>query len=184
MASSRCLHPILENAVKARSSILIYGPASTGKTHIAFAIQRCSPPGVRAIVVATEPGTLAFSRHYGIPAVEVLSIDEMARVVTRLIMEGIYPIIDTINWHYRSSPGHRLGRIVAYVSSLLGASGGVAVAQVSGDGEASGASYIVPWMEYQAYTEKLGNGRYKMTIQKPYKRIIIYRLAGREVEWL
>ncbi len=135
-------------------------------------------------MVATEPGTLAFSRHHGLPVVEVLSIDEMARIVTRLIVEGRYPVIDTINWHYRSSPGYRLGGIMAYVSSLLGASGGVAIAQVSGEGEASGSHYIRPWMRYQARTEKLEGGRYRMTVQKPYKRIIIYRLAGREVEWL
>lgn len=184
MASSKCLHPILERAVESRSSIVIYGPAGTGKTRIAFRVYTCSPGGLRPVIVATEPGTLIFSRHYGIPVVEALSIDELVRVVTEIVAEGRYPIVDTINWHYRSSPGPDTGRAVAYISALLASVGGLAVAQVSGEGEASGSQYILPWMEYIASTGKLGEAKFKLTLHKPYKRVIVYRLRGREIEWV
>ena len=185
MASSRCLHPVLEKAVSSRYSIFIYGPAATGKTHIAFSIAECGPEDLNPIVIATEPGTLTYSRHYGLPVDKALTLDELVEKVTTYVVEGRYPIIDTINWPYRSNPGIDSGRMLSFISALLHESGGIAVGQVSlEESMPSGAQYILPWMKMTARTQRGVGGRFMLIVEKPFRRVLAFTIKEGRVEWI
>ena len=183
MASSRCLHPALEKAVSESSPILIYGPAATGKTHIAFTIYRCTSDR-NPVLLATEPGTLAYARSYGLPVQPILSMDELTRQLTEYIVNGYYPIIDTINWHYRSDPTIESATMLAYASALLREAGGTALGQVSGEGGPAGAKYLLPWMIYVAETQRLAQNKFKLTFYRPYRLTALFRVARGGVEWI
>ncbi len=176
---------MLEKAVSNRYSIFIYGPAATGKTHIAFTVAQCSPEDLSPVIIATEPGTLTYSRHYGLPVDKALTLDELVEKVTSHVVEGRYPIIDTINWPYRSSPGVEGGRMLSFISSLLHESGGMAVGQVSlEESMPSGAQYILPWMRMTARTQRAAGGRFILIVEKPFRRVLAFTVREGRVEWI
>lgn len=112
-------------------------------------------------------------------------MDKLVLETTRIVAERSYPIIDSINWHYRSSPGPRLGRQLAYLSALLREAGGLAIAQVSGsEAEPSGAPYILPWAHVIVRTYRR-KGVFYLEFQKPVRRILGFKIRGGEgIEWI
>ena len=165
--------------------MLVYGEAGTGKTHIALdAYKTLIELGGSPRLLATEPGTTLLARKTNTPHIEILSMDELVLEATRIVAEKGYPIIDSINWHYRPSPGPRLGKQLAYLSALLRESGGLATAQVSGgEAEPSGAPYILPWTHVIVRTYRR-RGVFYLEFQKPVRRILGFKIRGEEVEWL
>ncbi len=183
---SECTHPYLKWALEDRLFIFIYGPAGTGKTHLAFHIAECArESGMDPTIIATEPGTTLFAQHFGmrIPIVTVMSIDEMASVIVERVMKGSYIVVDSINSLYRLNPGIEYARILAFSSSILREAGGLATGQVSLDDTASGFNYIAPWANIIGVTDKMSPSRFKLTIIKPERRIMTFKVERGTVEW-
>ena len=163
----------------------MYGEAATGKTHIAYEIYKyAASQGLNPVFIATEPGTATFLSAVGGEFIRVLSLDELARQTTYHAAMERYIVVDSINWHYRETPGPDGGRMLAYISALLREAGGFVTAQVSGeDGEPSGAPYITPWASAVGVTRR-GDGIFLVELLKPVKRLLGFRIRGTSLEWL
>ncbi len=164
---------------------LVYGPYASGKTHLAIEAYRiASSLGYNPVIIATEPGTSSIARLIRIPFIEALNMDELLSKVTLEVAKGRYPVIDSINWHYRENPGPVFGRYMAYISALLLESGGFATAQVSGElGEASGSPYLLPWASSLARTRREGDA-YILIFERPLRRILGFRIRRYSIEWI
>lgn len=168
-----------------KSFFLVYGPYATGKTHLAYeAYLVAEMYGYKPIIIATEPGTASFLSGLDVDSVRVLTMDELAREATKAVVNGRYTVIDSINWLYRENPGPEHGRLLAYVSALLGSKGGFATAQVAGgDDEASGFPYMFPWSRVIARTRR-ETGLYLLEFMRPLRRILGFEIRGKRVKWL
>jgi len=171
--------------VEEKVFVLVYGPYATGKTHLAYdAYIFAEKLGYNPVIIATEPGTRTFLRDLKVNYTSVLTMDGLAEEATRAVLEGRYPIVDSINWIYREKPGPENGRILAYISALLGRSGGLATAQVSGsEDEASGAPYIIPWTYAIGRTSR-EKGLYLLEFKTPVKKVLGFKIRGKQIEWL
>ncbi|MCE4628550.1 MAG: hypothetical protein F7C34_05345 [Desulfurococcales archaeon] len=173
----RALIAPLARALESRTHILIYGPAATGKTHLAHAFfMHAEEAGLRPIIVATEPGTITYVEHVGsLDHVTARTLDEMAKIVAEESLRGRLPIIDSINWHYRESPGLGSARSLAFTASLLYSHGGVSTAQVAGEGRLpSGAPFILPYAGLLAETRRR-EGRFELIIIRPVRRTAVFQ---------
>ena len=181
----RTLPPLISQNIRNKTYFLIYGEAATGKTHIAYEVYLYARSiGLNPVMLATEPGTITFLEAVGEDFTEILNLDELAKQVTYYAGLKRYIIIDSINWHYRESPGPRHGKFVAYISAILREKGGFATAQVSGkDLEPSGAPYLIPWVNALGLTKREGD-IYLIELQKPIKKLYGFRIRGTRLEWL
>ncbi|MEB3779619.1 MAG: AAA family ATPase [Desulfurococcales archaeon] len=183
---NKCTHPYIQRALEDKSYIFIYGQSGTGKTHLAFHIASCAKDiGMRPVVIATEPGTTLYAQHLseGIDIVTVMSIDEMASMVLKLVLDGFYVVVDSINSLYRLNPGIEYARILSFTSAMLRESGGFATGQMGMDDVASGFNYIAPWARIVGVTEKVSPSKFKLTIIKPERRIMAFKVERGIVEW-
>lgn len=171
--------------VEEKVFILVYGPYATGKTHLAYEVYNIALElGYNPVIIATEPGTKAFLRGVEAVRTTVLTMDELVEATTRIVLEGRYPVIDSINWFYRERPGPEYGRLLAYISALLRGKGGFATAQVSGvEEEASGSPYILPWSHAHGRTLR-EKGLYLLEFETPVKKVLGFRIRGKRVEWV
>ena len=173
----RALIAPLARAVESRTHVLIYGPAATGKTHLAHAFFiHAENEGLHPIIVATEPGTITYLEHVGdLDYKTARTIDEMARIAAEESLQGRYVIIDSINWHYRENPILGSARSLAFTASLLYAHGGMSTAQVAGSGRLpSGAPFLLPYAGLIGETRR-GDGRFELIIIRPVRRTAIFQ---------
>ncbi len=187
-ASSSCGHPLLRGYIESRASILIFGVAASGKTHLAVDIALCARIlGMNPMIHAVENSTRVYLAHHdpGLPYTAPDTMDQLLEEATRASLRGLYQVVDTVNTHYRSSPDMRTGSMMAYIMALLRETGGVAVAQVAGSGmEASGIQYLAPWA---SLVLRLGRGRdgvFLVEVLKPKRRYYAFRVHGGRIEWI
>ena len=181
------LQPIFERVLASRKLILIYGPAATGKTHLAYYLYRLmKQKGHRSILIATEPGTITFLVNIGEDDyLRALTIDELATIATKAALQGYMLFIDSVNWHYRENPTMESARILAYTVSLASRVGGLVIAQVSGeDARPSGARFITPWAHMVVETSKIGENLFQASVKRPISRLAIFKVRGARVQWL
>lgn len=176
----------LREAIRIGGLLLVYGPAATGKTHLSYTIYKDISRTSKAVFIATEPGTLVFLRHIGESGyIHAKTMDELVYTATKQAVEGATIIIDSINWHYRENPSPGYSRMLSYLASLVGSTGGVATAQVAGEGLPSGAPYIVPWATAVIETRRLRTGVFEATLLKPFKKVMLFEPGqGGIVRWL
>ena len=175
----------LLEALEAPGALVIYGPAATGKTHLAYFLYKLLSRAGKSRIIATEPGTTAFLEHIGEAYTPAMTIDELAKILTESVLSGERPVVDSLNWHYRERPGPDAARMLAYSSSILAAARGVAVLQVSGEGRPSGEPFIAPWAGAVVETGKVRPGVFRALLLRPERRVMLFRVGpGGAVEWL
>ncbi len=177
---------LFEKYITKTKFTLIYGKAGTGKTHLAYyAYKIAEKKMLRPIFIATEPGTTLFLRKAGFDLfITAQTIDGLLREALYHALMGEYVIIDSINWHYRSNPDISYARIISFLSSLLMRTGGLATAQVSGEGNLpSGAPYLIPWTHNILKTSKI-NDKFLIEVLRPIRKTLMYTVRGLEIKWL
>jgi len=177
-------HPIFTRFIDKKMLFLVYGPAATGKTHLAYhAYAIAGSRGLNPVFIATEPGTITFLEHMGIDYIVARSMDEVSRLAAEAAFQGSYIIVDSINWHYREAPGLDAARHLAFTSAMIASSGGFATAQVSmEESRPSGEPYIVHWAHALGGTARR-DGVFELRLVRPIEKILVFRLEGGRVVW-
>ncbi|MGC9210336.1 MAG: hypothetical protein ACP5FT_03635 [Acidilobus sp.] len=181
----------LRDFVERRLYLVIYGPPATGKTRVAYELARYAiSVGMDVVVLATEPGTLAYARNVVtcVPTVPILSIDELVETLVKAGSRGSFIVVDSINWPFRGyvTPSNLVR--LSMISALLRRLGGVAVGQVTEyEGyEMALGRWVIPWAHVIARSERLRCRRpvSSLSLVKPLGRTYEYELTGEGVRWL
>lgn len=181
-------HPYIAAQVENRRFVFVYGPYGTGKTRLAVHVARlASKLGLNPVFLETEAVGSIVSRLYEGLVESAKSFDELARLVAYHSLGGRYLVVDSVNSFYRSEPPSVRRRILAFIASCLRKTGGLAVGQarLAGDELTSpGLRVISHYAEIVAFTSRVGSEKFKLEVLKPERRVLLFRLAQGDVEWL
>lgn len=168
---------------------VIYGPAATGKTHLAltFAEIAASIHG-ESCIIASEPGTALLLREAppkgGVLAAYATTPEELLLYTLKCTVKGAYTVIDTINaFCDPMDPGSY--RYISMTSALLRSSrrGGAAFAQVRGEPYYPACwKALIPWAGVVGETSRYG-GRFVLRILKPIEALMAFKLSGGRAVW-
>lgn len=180
---------VIESWIRDGLLQVIYGPAATGKTHLAltFAEIAARVHG-KSCIIASEPGTALLLREAppkgGVLAAYATTPEELLSFTLRCTVRGAYTVIDTIN-AFCDPTDVESYRYVSMTSALLRSSrrGGAAFAQVRGEPYYPACwKAIIPWAEVVGETSRDG-GRFVLRILKPIEALVTFRLTEGRAVW-
>lgn len=167
---------MVREAISRGAFIFYYGEPSSGKTCLArLFIETLRALGFRYCYVATESGSIAVE---GEERVFAISMEHMAELVFKCVVDGRVPVVDTLNAYYTGSIDD--ARILAFVSALARTASipVIAAGQTTVGGRPRGAPWIMPWAEYVGLLKRVREGTSALYFQKPLKAIVAFRISG------
>ena len=180
---------IIETWIREGLLQVIYGPAATGKTHLAltFAEIAASIHG-KSCIIASEPGTALLLREAppkgGVLAAYATTPEELLSYTLKCVIRGAYTVIDTIN-AFCDPADVKSYRYISMVSALLRSSrrGGAVFAQVRGEPYYPACwKAIIPWAGAVGETSRDGS-RFVLRILKPIEALVTFRLTEGRAAW-
>jgi energy-coupling factor transporter ATP-binding protein EcfA2 len=187
------LSPAVKKWILEGKFIFIYGAAGTGKSHLAlnFANFSSRELSLKACIIATETGTLTLLRRHppqeGVKIYFSPTLKSMLDQFLDCLYEGRYVVIDTINaLHDGTANSYRLIGLISSMSraSSLGVLALGQVREVEAEGLYPAAwQAVIPWAEVVGRTSKLGD-KFLLSIEKPRRGIMAFRIRDGEVEWI